>query len=164
PLLVRCILENICNRQHVHIPDIDPSAMSILMAHRWPGNIRELENVLERALAYSEEGQIAAKHLVFGNPVLDRRSANQIPAHPVLDRRVTPQPDPPLETTNTPSIPEDKLPKPYVLVGKTLHEIERDAIIQTLEHLGGNKAKAARTLGVCEKTIYNKMKKLKIDI
>ncbi|WP_372894403.1 helix-turn-helix domain-containing protein, partial [Stieleria sp.] len=50
----------------------------------------------------------------------------------------------------------------YTLVGKTLQEIERDAIIQTLRSVGGNKAKTARTLGISEKSIYNKMRRLQI--
>jgi len=45
-----------------------------------------------------------------------------------------------------------------LLVGMTLAEIERHAILETLDACGGNKAQAARMLGVSEKTIYNKLK------
>ena len=55
------------------------------------------------------------------------------------------------------------VPSGYQLAGKTLEEIERDAIVATLEMLNGNKAKTARTLGISEKSIYNKMKRLKIQ-
>ena len=56
------------------------------------------------------------------------------------------------------------MPSGYQLAGKTLEEIERDAIVTTLEMLDGNKAKTARTLGISEKSIYNKMKRLKIQL
>lgn len=49
------------------------------------------------------------------------------------------------------------------LAGRTLSEIEKMAILQTLRHVRGNKAKAARELGISEKSIYNKLKRLGID-
>ena len=49
------------------------------------------------------------------------------------------------------------------LAGRTLKDIEREAIEQTLEAYGGNKAKSARVLGISEKTIYNKMRRLGIS-
>jgi DNA-binding NtrC family response regulator len=48
------------------------------------------------------------------------------------------------------------------LGGYTLAEIERSAIIETLELCGGNKSRAARSLGISEKSIYNKMKRFGI--
>ncbi len=48
------------------------------------------------------------------------------------------------------------------LAGKTLAEIERRAIVDTLRAYHGNKAATARALGVCEKTIYNKVKRLQL--
>ena len=75
-------------------------------------------------------------------------------------------------SSNVFSAPESTLQQPdpaalpqqgYELAGKTLQEIERDAIIDTLKLLGGNKAKSARTLGISEKSIYNKMRRLNIE-
>ncbi|MEM7314176.1 MAG: sigma-54 dependent transcriptional regulator [Planctomycetota bacterium] len=48
------------------------------------------------------------------------------------------------------------------LAGRTLRDIERQAIIETLEYCGGNKARAAREMGISEKSIYNKMRRLEI--
>jgi len=48
------------------------------------------------------------------------------------------------------------------LAGYTMEDIERWALLDTLEEVGGNKAAAARALGVCEKTIYNKLKRLRL--
>jgi DNA-binding NtrC family response regulator len=52
--------------------------------------------------------------------------------------------------------------QPALFVPKTLEEIEREAIIETLGACQGNKAKTARILGISEKSIYNKMHRLNI--
>ncbi|MDH3590804.1 MAG: hypothetical protein OER88_02940 [Planctomycetota bacterium] len=49
---------------------------------------------------------------------------------------------------------------PVTLAGRTLEDIERQALLDTLRACRGNKAATARSLGVCEKTIYNKLKRL----
>jgi len=134
------ILRAICERQTLPPKSISPRAMELLTTHSWPGNIRELENVLERAVAFSKSDAIGADDLLFSNAVLDQRNGT--------------------ETVNEP----DTNTAGYQLAGKTLEQIERDAIIQTLEMLNGNKAKTARTLGISEKSIYNKMKRLKIEL
>ena len=130
------ILQAICERQSIAVKTISDRALEILQQHSWPGNIRELENVLERAVAFADSNEIGPSDVLFSNVGLDPRSE---------------------PTANT------DVPSGYQLAGKTLEEIERDAIIATLEMLDGNKAKTARTLGISEKSIYNKMKRLKIQ-
>ena len=46
------------------------------------------------------------------------------------------------------------------LAGFTMEQIERWALLDTLESVGGNKAAAARALGICEKTVYNKLRRM----
>ena len=132
------VLRGICERQNLLGKSISPRAMDLLKSHSWPGNIRELENVLERAVAFSKSDEIAPENLLFSSAVLDQRSNRD---------------------TEAPSSQSG-----YQLAGKTLEQIERDAIIQTLKMLDGNKAQTARTLGISEKSIYNKMKRLKIEL
>ena len=131
------ILQAICERQLIAPKTITPRAMELLQQHSWPGNIRELENVLERATAFAKLDSIETTDLLFSNVSLDQRNNNR---------------------------PEQEAPVGYSLAGKTLEQIERDAIVATLEMLGGNKAKTARTLGISEKSIYNKIKRLKIEL
>jgi DNA-binding NtrC family response regulator len=49
------------------------------------------------------------------------------------------------------------------LAGRTLEDVEKMAVEQTLRYVGGNKARAARELGISEKSIYNKMKRLGLN-
>ncbi len=131
------ILKAICERQSIAAKTISDRALEILQQHSWPGNIRELENVLERAVAFAESDVIGPNQLLFSSVELDPRA----------DRTAA----------------NVEAPAGYQLAGKTLEDIERDAIVATLEMLGGNKAKTARTLGISEKSIYNKMKRLNIQ-
>ena len=103
-------------------------AIRRLQTYHWPGNIRELENVLESAVAFRDSNTIQADDLT-GIPATE----------PVAAARE----------------PEDALQ----YVGKTLAQIEREAIIAALQHAGGNKAQTARDLGISLRSIYNKMNK-----
>jgi transcriptional regulator of acetoin/glycerol metabolism len=95
-----------------------------LIRHRWPGNIRELENVIERGVLVTKGTEITVNDL------------------PESLRS---------ETTTT---AEFVIP-PH----RTLAEIERMAILQTLQRTNWNKQEAAQILGLYRPTLYSKMKK-----
>ncbi len=63
PLLAERFIERFNHVQRKAVSGISPEALSLLMAHDWPGNIRELENVIERAFILCAEGQIGIAHL-----------------------------------------------------------------------------------------------------
>ncbi|MEN6626965.1 MAG: sigma-54 dependent transcriptional regulator [Candidatus Sumerlaeia bacterium] len=125
PALAEYQLERIARRNNHQPLRLSPEALDALMKHPWPGNMRELENVLEQASAFCDGEEIGAAEL---------------PLRPV-----------------TPSVNHGSS-RP--LAGLSLQELERMAIEQTLEACGGNKARAARQLGISEKSIYNKMERL----
>jgi DNA-binding NtrC family response regulator len=130
PELTQHILDRIGRQRGKPPLACDAAAMSALQGHVWPGNVRELENVLERASAFCENESIGVDDLLFPDS-----TSTAIPT--------TPQPvaDP-------------------TLAGRTLEDLERQAILDTLEASEGNKAEAARRLGISEKSIYNKMRRL----
>lgn len=99
-------------------------AKEALLSYHWPGNVRQLTNLVERASAFCDNNIITSADL------------------------------PELGTTAN-LTPSDM----SGLAGHTLAEIEVEAIQQTLHLCGGNKAQTARTLGITEKSIYNKMKR-----
>jgi DNA-binding NtrC family response regulator len=63
PELVGLFIRNNNQRMGMNITDVSPLAMSALMAHRWPGNIRELKNVIERAMLFCDDAVIDLPHL-----------------------------------------------------------------------------------------------------
>jgi len=63
PLLVDQCITHFNRLQRKSVEGISPEALSILMAHNWPGNIRELENIIERAFILCREGHIKPNHL-----------------------------------------------------------------------------------------------------
>ena len=119
-----------------------PDSIRILRDYPWPGNVRELENVLERAAAFAGSDTIQPEDLP---PSL--KSSLFKPAG-----ALAPQ---------SQGIPSSAPATPGVELGQSsLEDIEKLAIIETLRKCDGNKAAAARILGIAEKSIYNKMQRL----
>ena len=106
---------------------ISPEAMNMLMDLPWEGNARELENVIERALALSEEREIRPEDL----PLADPASASK-------------------------SRPEQALLETAVDRKLTLREVEDRYIDAILGETGGNKVQAARILGINRRTLYRR--------
>lgn len=130
PALCQSILARIAAGREARALEIDQSGLAALARHSWPGNVRELENVLEHASAFSE-GRVLGRQAVSDS--LERIS------HPAASAAA---------------------PAPPALGNMRLDDVEKMAVEQTLERCGGNKAAAARSLGVTEKTIYNMLARL----
>ena len=103
-----------------------PEAMQRLIAHSWRGNARELENVIERALALSDAETLGPDDV-------------PLPGAP-----------PPQKAT------ADDFLRAAAARGVTLHEIDELYTEQVLQHTGGNKVQAARVLGIDRKTLYRR--------
>jgi two-component system response regulator AtoC len=116
-----------------------PGALDALMAYLFPGNIRELENILERAMIACEDETIVAADLDLGRarPRQEQEEAGSRAAPP-----------------GTPSEPSHS---------SSMGEIERQAITRALAKWNGNRTKAARELGISRRTIINKIKRYGLE-
>ncbi len=121
---------------------VSPGAMKRLSEYHWPGNIRELENVLSRAAILCDGEQIRSDDL----DLVGLGSVASAPAR-------QPMPDPVLDGRPLKAILED-----------TLRGVERRAIVDALEKSAGSPAKAAKLLGISRASIYNKIKEYSIDL
>jgi transcriptional regulator with GAF, ATPase, and Fis domain len=122
---------------------IDTPAMDAIRTYHWPGNIRELENVIERAVVLAEGTLIRLADL----PMEVRQPAAAFhAAHPERSAPLGIQP---------------RHPSQLALRRKTLvrQDDERRMLISALEDCGGNKAEAARLLGMPRSTFFSKLKK-----
>lgn len=164
---------------------ISAAALAKLTAHYWKGNIRELENTMQRALLLSLEEEIEENAIHLSPSSLDAEQAEVVtdtqaaeqaqvamaqaaganatsfaPAAPVQP------PVAPTETTaatqpmaeNAEAAQEEGAIDMTAFVGKTVADLERELILSTLEHCIGNRTHAANILGISIRTLRNKLR------
>ncbi|MEX2644451.1 MAG: sigma-54 dependent transcriptional regulator [Acetobacterales bacterium] len=145
PADIQILAEHFANKyaeaNDVPPPAITPQAMAKLTAHHWRGNVRELENTLHRAVLMSRGGDIEPQAITLtGGALYDDAPAagggQQPAAGPVLPGSGV----------------------PGGLIGRTVADVERDLIIDTLQHCLGNRTQAANILGISIRTLRNKLK------
>ncbi len=135
PPLAKQILAQLAQKTgHSPSPRLDASALDALIQYTYPGNIRELENILERALALVEGDRLSASDLRFGN----RAQAKPEDTEPANDE-------------TSPAEPLD------------LASQEKTSIMQALEKTRWNKTAAAKLLGLSLRQLRYRLEKLGID-
>lgn len=133
PLLFNYFLDKLsCDRNCKFI--VESTVIDCFMQYAWPGNIRELQNVIERAASLSEEGRITLRQLPpeFYAPSSQALSFGKTPLISIIENR------------------EQRK--------KIAHDAEKNKIIQLLNIYGGNVSQVARVLEVSRKTLYNKIR------
>jgi DNA-binding NtrC family response regulator len=118
---------------------VHPRAAELLHAHSWPGNIRELQNVIERALIVSPQEELTVDARWFPAP----------PAEPSDEASGAIEPG------------SERADATLVAEG-SLAELERQTILRTLAAVGGNRRLAATKLGIGLRTLYEKLKRYEI--
>jgi len=121
PLLVSHFILRFSRKFSKNIKDASAEVMDLFMQHTWPGNIRELEHVIEHACILCRDGIITAECL-----------------------------------------PKDFIEPRQDIQQRPEQTDEKEKILQALKKAGGNKAKAARLLGISRRTMYRKLEDLQI--
>jgi two-component system response regulator PilR (NtrC family) len=116
---------------------LTPAAQSALLSYRFPGNVRELENILERAQTLCADNTIDIEDIQLRQPV-DRDEAGEAGAHITGTINAGP-------------------------LGTQLDDIERDAIVKALEQARYNKTRAAKLLGISFRALRYRIKKFDIE-
>ena len=129
PLLVDRFLQNLPKKV-----EISSIALQMIMAYSWPGNIRELKNVIESAAVIAENGFIEPAQLPGSITGAFNTNSNEvsIPANLSLDERI--------------------------------NEIEKSIIIEALRKTGGVQVRATELLGINQRSLWHRIKKHKIDV
>ena len=163
----------------VALPALAPSVLAALRAYSFPGNVRELENILERALAFASQGVVAVEDLVFRSnvtaPLAQQEPAAPplSPVNPALDTAppsvsavpaaIAEQPVPPVPPVSAapaqPLAPDFDLPSS---LPAHLDQIERDVIRRALARTGFNRTRAAELLGISCRQLRYRMQRLSI--
>lgn len=163
-------------RDDLPVKTISDEAAAVMRAYAWPGNVRELQNICERAhvLAMGEtvEAELLRPWLVAGVDAPAPASMRSTPpaAPPVPFGTLTPGGSPPLQPPVTQPV-GTAFASPVVTTAasdgdpadpiRPLDEVEREQIIRTLDHFGGNRARSAKSLGIGVRTLGLKLKKWK---
>ncbi len=115
---------------------ISREAYELLLAHSWPGNVRELENAIHRAVLIAKENEIESAAFSLKGRSSEASSDAPEAGIETLDDQAG--------TTH--------------LVGRTVADVERDLILDTLNHCFGNRTRTASILGISIRTLRNKLK------
>ncbi len=145
PMLVQHIIKKFNERLKKSITGVSDEALAALEAHNWPGNIRELENVLERTILFCKGDRIERADLQLGSA--GQEAANQSQPVPVVD-----DDDEGGEISG--SLKE--------VVRAETARVERELIVKALEETGGNVTQAARLLKISRKSLQMKMKEFNL--
>jgi DNA-binding NtrC family response regulator len=139
----------------IETKEISKEATKKLQDYQWRGNIRELENTMHRAILMSAEDEIEAD-AVFLQDSDFTQSSSGAPA-------ATNAPDPTDVGSAGDSSTLENTEGVESLIGKTISEVERDMIVNTLDHCLGNRTHAAKILGISIRTLRNKLNQYKDD-
>ena len=126
----------------VPLRPLSAEARRALSINRWPGNVRELENTLHRAVLLSSGSEIGVDGILSPDGArLDQVRGTDVALHAAIAAEQV--------TRN--------------LVGRTVAEVERDLILETLKHCLGNRTHAANILGISIRTLRNKLNEYAAD-
>lgn len=129
---------------------LDDEAVEALMRYSWPGNIRELENVIERAVVLADAATVTVADLPADLQTAGRPASGTISASKPLQR-----------TGRT--LPRDTAVSAESYPWRRMDEdSERELLLSALQQCRGNKARAARLLGLPRSTFFSKLKKFAI--
>lgn len=139
-LLVNHFIKRICSQYKVPCKKLDPQALRILIQHQWPGNIRELRNVVELGFVLSENRNILH---VEDFPTLTESLETGAEHQQLLDSYL-------------------ELPEEGIDLNQVVSEVEKNLICQSLNRTGGNKGKAARLLYLKRTTLVEKLRRMNL--
>ncbi|MFO0909771.1 MAG: sigma-54 dependent transcriptional regulator [Isosphaeraceae bacterium] len=128
PLLLEYFLKEFNASHGKSVKSITPTVRKALMSHVWPGNVRELRNVIESMVVIDSDGILDVDDLTEDLQAVAPTTSEVVTSDSAR------------------------------LVGRSLEEVERYYIAQTLRQTNGNREEAARLLGIGERTLYRKIK------
>jgi two-component system response regulator AtoC len=141
PGLVRRFVDEVCSRSRRAAPAISAEAIKTLMGYAWPGNIRELRNVVTRAALLCGNGPMLVEHLLLDTGAPVTHVGLPLPSQAPLPK-------------------DTMIPEAPKTLGDELLNFERRCVLDALDAFGGHQGKAAEHMGITRRTLTNKLNKL----
>jgi len=162
PILAVDLLTKIANEYQMPEPEISAEAMSALKAYQYPGNVRELQNILERAITLCDDNVIGVTDLALPTSGLTSGAASGISE---ITTQIQPQDDmrPLVESESVEDTSETTMPEDAESLESYLEDIEKNVIVEALEATRWNKTAAAKKLGITFRALRYKLKKLELE-
>jgi DNA-binding NtrC family response regulator len=142
PAISAALIRDLNRKHSCRITGLGPDVLARFQESSWPGNVRELRNLLERAVIVAGEGEIHLRHLPGASAPAPLSSAIRPAETPVVEMAAAP-------------VPHDVL---QVRVGTRMADVEEQFVRLTLKHTNNNKRKSAQLLGLCLRTLHNKLR------
>jgi DNA-binding NtrC family response regulator len=144
--LAENLLRRFCSSAGLPSKTLSDEARSALLSYRWPGNVRQLQNAMERAAALT--GAVATIQL--GDLPEEVRGGAVSGVTPAL-------------ASDAPALPETAIPDQGLSFDAVVTKVERELLLQSLSKTGGNKMQAAKLLNMKRTTFVEKLKRLQIE-
>jgi DNA-binding NtrC family response regulator len=141
PAIASAMIRDLNRKHECRVTHLSPDVLASLTAASWPGNVRELRNTVERAVIMAGEGEVRLQHLTGGLRA--------------------PQQQQPVVPAAVPQAPREDLLQ--VTVGSSLKDVEQAYVQLTLKHTKNNKTRAAELLGLCLRTLHNKLRSYEVE-
>ena len=133
PILAHHFMAKYTEINGLPVRQLGSKALDLLKTHTWPGNVRELENTMHRAVLLASGDEIGAESIMLTEGAIQK-------------------------SNDMLSFNEDGSSEIASMVGRTVADVERELIIDTLQHCLGNRTHAANILGISIRTLRNKLK------
>ena len=170
PLLIAYFLEKFNQKRQATITGIGDEAMNFLIGYAWPGNIRELENIVERMVVLRGEGLVSIEDLPEKIvETVKGQKPNFLVIAPFRDifTEAAPQPEivaPDLgDVCVAPTLDDFEIPDEGISLPKLVEEFENKLIQKALKKADGVKSRAAILLGLNRTTLVEKLKRRGIE-
>jgi len=154
PLLINHFLKKYKGEISKNISTVSSHALEALVSYPWPGNVRQLENEIYRAMVTTQTNSVQIENL---SPEIQKLREGYVDKEnqfvPYLENR----------EKILPSFKSQPQPISPILSGTKFNEIEKNAIIEALDKANGNIPQAAKALGISRATFYRKIKKYRSD-
>jgi transcriptional regulator with GAF, ATPase, and Fis domain len=171
--LTKYFIKGYCETNNTAVPEITQSALEVLKNYNWPGNIRELKNTVETALALNR-GKILDEEM-FSELTSDYVDLEEQRNLPVFLRKSSEDADRELMYRALFELKKDIMELKDLIINRdnnsslqysgkndddvlSIRDLEKDAIRKALDKTKGSKRKAARLLNISERTLYRKLK------
>jgi DNA-binding NtrC family response regulator len=138
PILATRFVQRAALETGKEVQGIAPDALDILQRHDWPGNVRQLQHTVERAVILSADPILGARLFELERSDAARRGGAD-------------------EASGAETAPQALPPGAVVLTSLDVNEAERVLIRRALDTTGGNRTHAARLLGISVRTLRNKL-------